>query len=215
MSFAAYFPYLVNSIILLGPGGILRSKPNIYDSVFFRFPWLFPSLYVRELVGRYLGVYLKSLPYDQSLTADAITGRIDGETESARETSSKVVPPLDVSAIVRWQFENHQGFIHGFLSTTQHGPITNQHADWAKVGASLRDDVRATLQKPNRLKNQKLLVILGDTDDIVRADEMSHDLSDLFGSSKHVEIKIVSGGHGFPVPCSRELVEHIWQFWDL
>ena len=110
---------------------------------------------------------------------------------------------------------SHKGFIHGFPSTTQYGPIINQHADWAKVGASLRGNQYGTSQAPNRLKNKKILVVLGDSDDIVRGDEISQDLNGLFGSSEHTEIKIVSGGHGFPVPRSREVVEFIWHFWDL
>ena len=213
MAFAAYFPHLINSVVLLGPGGILRSKPRIYDSIFFRFSWLFPSWYLGKLIGRYLGVYFRDLPYDRPTVKDAITNQ--NNQEMAEQSGGTPFPPSDIPAITRWQVENHKGFIHGFLNTSQNGPITCQHADWARVGALLQDKGCEKSLTPNRLKSQKLLVILGDADDIVRADEFSHDLTSIFGNSSYAEIETVPGTHGFPVPCSQEVVERIWKFWKV
>lgn len=62
MSFAAYFPCLVNSIVLLAPGGILRYLPQGYETPFFRYPRLVPPSYLRKLVGHILGVKMSGAP---------------------------------------------------------------------------------------------------------------------------------------------------------
>ena len=132
----------------------------------------------------------------------------------AGEPSFKGHPHLNVAAVRKWQFENHGGFVHAFVSTTQHGPLIDQHADWAKVGSHLRGDTPTSSPVLNRLKHKRILVILGEADDIVLADEISQDLQHLFGGSKLIDVRIMSGDHGFPFPCHQEVEEHIWQFWE-
>lgn len=56
MSFAATFSYLVNSVILLASGGLIRSLPAGYESAFFRHHPLVPTIYLRHLVATILGV---------------------------------------------------------------------------------------------------------------------------------------------------------------
>ena len=209
MAFAAHFPYLVNSIILLAPGGILRYKPKVYNSIAFRYPSIVPLRYLRKLIGRYLGVYLHDRPY--SRTADSNSNSMQEEsTASATELGN-----LDVPAIVRWQFEKHQGFLHGFLSTSQHGPITHQHHDWSRVCGIVNGDSKGISDRPSKLYDSRFLVIFGESDDIVKVTETSEELYRLLGGRKHVEIKSVPGSHGFPYPFSRETGEHICDFWEL
>lgn len=50
----------------------------------------------------------------------------------------------------------------------------------------------------SKIHNSKLLVILGGTDGIVTANEVSEDLGPML-ELEHVELRTVPGGHGFPV----------------
>lgn len=213
MAFAADFYKFVNSIVLLAPGGIIRRLPAEYESFFFRYPFLLPSSYLRKLVGKTLG--LKDLesatgysaPHDQSHMA----------CEIAREAKAVGKEPLDVPGIVRRQFDNHRGFIHSFASTVQYGPIQYQHSDWRRVCSIIKGDTAGTPASSHQSKlfDSKILVVFGDADSIVLAEEVSADLLQLVGDPEHVEIKVVAGSHGFPVPSCDEVAKHISDFCGL
>ena len=68
LPFAAHYPYLVKSIFLLALGRLLRVLPDDYQSVFFRYPSLTPSWYLRRLVGKILGVDLASTVHTRAET---------------------------------------------------------------------------------------------------------------------------------------------------
>ena len=199
MSFAAYHPHLVNSIILLAPGGILRTLPKGYLTPFFRYPRLVSSTYLRKLVGQILGVKLSNgrplMDFPDKATNNALP---------------------DMQAIVQWQFDHHKGFVHSFVDTVAHGPFMYQHSDWKKVCDIISGKVQGLgpAGQPTQLHNSKLLVIFGDTDSIVIERDVAADLSEMLGGPSHLICKTVPGGHGFPVPCSSDVVQHICDFWQ-
>lgn len=210
MAFAADFYHLVNSIVLLGPVGIIRRLPAEYVTVFYRHPILLPSSYLRKLVGKTLGLkVLKvtpgySAPDDQSHMA----------SETALDAKTVREKALDIPGIVRWQFDNHRGFVHSFVSTVQYGPIQYQHSDWRRVCSIIKGDTTGTPPSSHKCKlfDSKILVVFGDADSIVVAKEVSADLLQIIGDPKRVEIKIVGGNHGFPVPSCDEVAEYISDF---
>ncbi|KAL9100975.1 MAG: hypothetical protein Q9163_003717 [Psora crenata] len=213
MSFAADFPYLINSIILLAPAGIIRKLPKEYETSFFRYPHLVPFSYLRRTVGKIVGVDLSPHPID-------FTSRDEPDKPGpnvAQGAQAVEKAPLDVPAIVQWQFDNHRGFVHSFINTIQHGPLLHQHADWEKVCNVIKGDIAKTTpaSRSSKLFNSKILVIFGDTDSIIVAKDVSEDLSKMIGGAEHVQFKLVPGGHGFPVPSSDEVVRHITEFWGL
>ena len=210
MAFAADFYYLINSIILLAPGGIIRRLPAEYENMLFRYPSVLPSSYLRALVGKLLGLKLSSSDvgrsgfHDQSQIA----------AEVAQESKSVGSRVLDIPGILQWQFDNHRGLIHSFISTIQYGPIQYQHSDWRRVCSIVKGDTTRTPLSSHHCKlfNSKILVIFGDADSIVRAEEVSADLLLIMGDSEHVEFKTVAGGHGFPEPSCDEVANHISDF---
>ena len=213
MAFAAQFPYLVHFIVLLAPGGILRYVPDSYASLMFRYSFLVPSLYLRRAVATLLGVTVSNKAVPKNV------GRSSGHevAKGTRIAMRKAV--LDIPGIVQWQFNFHKGFCHNFVDTIAFGPIMNQHSDWRKVcdvikGNEPSSPSDAERCRVSRLQDSKLLVILGDADDIVVVDDVSKDMNDLFGGPEHVDIKVVSGGHGFPVPNCDQVFEHIRQSWQ-
>ena len=203
MSFAAYYPYLINSIILLAPVGILPYLPKEYEIPFFRYPRVvsfIPSSYLRSMVGNILGVDLKGTP------AENLKTKTVGENAT-----------LDIPAIVQWQFDHHKGFIHSFTNTIAHGPLMYQHSDWKKVCSIIRGIPTGSVRsnEDSRLLNSKLFVIFGDSDELVTEKDNTAELSEMLGGSQHFEYKVVPGGHGFPVPSSNAVVKHVCEFWGL
>jgi pimeloyl-ACP methyl ester carboxylesterase len=213
MSFAAHFPYLVNSIVLLAPGGILRYLPKEYETTLVRYHYLVPSKYLRRVVGNILGVNLSNSPLGHTNPVD------QDQTGPEVSQDAKLLRQgvLDISAIVQWQFDYHKGFVHSFINTIEHGPLTHQHADWEKACNVIKGDTikSSASSRSSRLFNSRILVIFGDNDGVVVEKHVSDDLSEMIGGSEHVEFKVVPGGHGFPVPSSEEVVRHISEFWGL
>jgi pimeloyl-ACP methyl ester carboxylesterase len=54
VSFAENFPQLINSIVLMAPGGLYKSLPPQYHSWPVRYPWIFPSTYVKLIIRKLL-----------------------------------------------------------------------------------------------------------------------------------------------------------------
>lgn len=210
MAFAADFYYLINSIILLAPAGIMRRLPAEYENMLFHYPSLLPLSYLRTLVGTLLGVKVANSNVGHS-------GLLD-QSQIAAETAQELKPvgsrALDIPGILQWQFDNHRGLIHSFVSTIQYGPIQYQHSDWRRVCSIVKGDTTRTPLSSHHCKlfNSKMLVIFGDADSIVLAEEVSADLLYIMGDSEHVEFKAVAGGHGFPVPSCDEVTNHILDF---
>lgn len=213
MAFAADFPYLINSIILLAPGGIIRRLPDEYETIFFRHPSLMPFSNLRNLVGKTLGLKISHSPIGCShFHAQSQSG---GEKAQEAQLMGKEV--LDIPGIVQWQFDNHKGFIHSFISTHLYGPIKYQHSDWRRVCSVVKGDTAHTSPSSHssKLFNSKILVIFGEADSVVRAEEVSADLLDIICDPEYVEFKIVPGDHGFPVPSCDEVAKHISDFCGL
>ena len=205
MAFAADFPYLISTIILLAPAGIIRRLPAEYRSVFFRFYSLIPFFYMRRIVGKILGVKTSHSPTPKQ-------NQIAPEIPPLPQGMEKGL--LDVPGIAQWQFDNHKGFVHSFISTIRYGPIQNQHSNWRRVCNVVKGD---TTQSPpsshnSKLFGRKILVIFGKTDSIVRAEEVSADLLKIIDDPNHVDFVVVAGDHGFPVPRCDEVAKHISDF---
>ncbi|KAL8639312.1 MAG: hypothetical protein Q9228_003644 [Teloschistes exilis] len=201
VSLAAHYPCLINSIVLLAPGGLLRALPTGYGNPLYQFPRLVPTGYLRKLVANIIGV---------RVSADS------GEVPVIGVDVMKKAP-LDAAAITQWQFDHHKGFVYSFIDTVVHGPLMNQHADWKKLCDIIRGPSIGAVPtgQPSRRFDSKILVIFGDEDGLVVKEEVSADLLQMLGDPKHVDIRVVTGGHGFPMPSSDDVVKHIGIFMNL
>ena len=215
MAYAARYPQHVESMILLGPGGILRQMPDDYRSLFFRYPTLCSSELLKRLVAKAQGVKLTSSRNAPIMQKEAVT--LLNETDDMKDTEPWYKKNLDLPAIVRWQFENHQGLIHTFVSNYQYGPIMYQNKDWEIVGKIIKGEAVATKTTSTslRLRGGRILAIFAIDDSIANSKEVSQDLLQLIGATESVEIRWISGDHDFPVHKSDEVVDHIASFWDL
>ena len=210
MAFAANFPYLINSIILLAPGGIIRRLPDEYESIFYRYPSLLPSSFLRNVVGKTIGLRISH----STLGSSDPRGQSHKGPEIAEEAQVMGKKVLDIPGIVQWQYDNHKGFVHSFVSTHRYGPIQHQHSDWRRVCNIIKggsSHVSPSIESSKDFNN-KLLVIFGDGDDVIRAGEVSADLLEMIGEPEYLDIKVVAGDHGFPVPRHDEVARYIAEF---
>lgn len=215
MSFVAHFPYLIRSIILLAPSGIIRSLPKGYESIFFRYSTIIPSSYLRRFVGSILGAKLGKAPQICAVSKESPAH--ESESQLSGDSSALIAKQfINLSSVVQWQFDNHRGFLHSFVNSSQHGPVWHQQSDWKKVCEIIQGKKGNPPghQSYHHLQNSKILFIFGDSDEIIMRNEIIEDFEQMLGGSENVEFKVVPGDHGFPASSSKEVVRHISDFWE-
>ena len=212
MSFFARFPYLIRSIILLAPSGIIRSLPGGYGSIFFRYPSIVPSSYLRRLVGCLLGTKLGMMT--QIRTEEKEPPVHEAESQLSANSALGAKQTVDMSSVTQWQFDNHRGFVHSFVNTSQYGPVQDRQSDWNKVCEIIKGKQKHGSGYPSyNHQNNKILFIFGDSDEIIIGKEIIEDFEKMLGSSEEFQFKTVAGNHSFPVLSSEEVVRHIFDFW--
>lgn len=206
MHYAATHPELLESVVLLGPGGILRHLPTEYTKWAFNFPFLDGTEYVRRAVAQCVGA-----------TTPIAHGSEVTESEGEANTIDRQKP--DMAAIVQWQWDSHEGFLHSFVDTLRHGPIMHEHEDWRAVCKILNRQTAPAHSTSGKsgLYGGKLLIIFGNDDTVVRKSEVLPEVEEMLGSGveNHLEVRSVPGGHGFPTTEGPKVVEHIAKFWQL
>ena len=102
--------------------------------------------------------------------------------------------------------------MHSFVDTVQNGPIQYQHDEFQKASDIICGKNTDPSTTHSKLKNSRVLIICGDDDTVVPADETEEDWSKLLPG--HIEFRTVPGDHGFPIPSGQAVVEHICKFWE-
>ncbi|KAF1349987.1 Alpha/Beta hydrolase protein [Delphinella strobiligena] len=122
---------------------------------------------------------------------------------------------VSVADAVNWQLHSHAGFLPAFISSIQHAPISNQHAHWRKIGSKLATQRESRSAENQRLglREGKVLLILGKTDDVVFSGDVSQDAKEVLGEDS-VDIKFLEGGHDLPVVAAHAITETILAFWE-
>lgn len=147
--FTSYFPNLVKGLVLVAPGGIIRTRNISFMNRFLYSSGFLPEWMVRGLVGSKLrtGSQVQAPeenPEDieRAETASMISVSTSASTSTRRTkavflSSDRLLlhdnPYSTVSAVVDWQIQNHQGFVPAFISTIRHAPIHNQQERWSII----------------------------------------------------------------------------------
>lgn len=179
----------------------------------------FPSTLVQWLVWTRLGGYSSELQAETS--GVEVTDAIEAETAphpalvpDSQAPLSRRRPSVSVANVVSWQLKNHNGFLPAFISSIQHAPIIGQHDRWRLIGSRLAaqklhpDDTEAL---SNGLREGKVLLLLGKSDSVVLAEEVSGDAKGVLGEG--VDVRILEGGHEVPITHAEAVVSTIVQFW--
>lgn len=160
MSFAAHFPHLISSIVLLAPSGLVRNLPADYQTVLAHADWQFlPRSWLVAQVRHILcgGVHSRvtiatavaaatqtaavvAVPGDPHHPPAGMTGLSVQATErpmlQPRDLDPRERPLVeaDVVDVMHWQIDCNAGFVDSFIGSLRHGPVSNQHREWRMVG---------------------------------------------------------------------------------
>jgi pimeloyl-ACP methyl ester carboxylesterase len=113
--------------------------------------------------------------------------------------------------LVRWQFERHDGHVGSFASTLLYGPVQGQGEVWKGACEVL---------KGKRSKGgERLVVVCGAEDDVVKADDVREDLKGFMGGGEEGELlfETLPGGHGLLADerVCRNVVQILGREWGI
>jgi pimeloyl-ACP methyl ester carboxylesterase len=155
--FAAYFPDMVRGLVLLAPGGMLRPH-HVSRQSRFLYSGILSQRLLHWVVRKRLGV--TSARQDTQTLQDPGTAAIGEEIRGTDGTQSKgpllsvMRPNVTAAEAVRWQIDNHRGFVSSFVSSMQYASIarTKETTElWKRLG----------------LRKDKVIIFVGKTDPIV------------------------------------------------
>ncbi|KAK5692913.1 hypothetical protein LTR97_010389 [Elasticomyces elasticus] len=223
-AFKSYFPDLVGSLILIAPSGLLRPKHISFTSKL-----LYGNLLPQWLVKYYVANRLKGkppVPFAQSYKG----GIPEATVDPARVVNSEVPvnghpalaanseaalfadkPGISPANTVAWQLDAHPGFVASFVSSIRHAPITNQHARWRLIGARQTARRSSGASNTQGLKEEKVLILLGEQDGIIVAEEVEDDATEVLGA-KNVKCVRLEGGHDVPIVNAKGCVDAMAAF---
>lgn len=222
VNFAATFPHMVQSLILLAPAGLIRAE-NIghYSRLIFTSgvvpERLLETLTRRRLrtpIGNAMAKKRRTSTFSEAdktvlspLGDGSKEGFIDAAVEEAVDLNtdddtldSPSHVEANIAAFLRWMLDAHQGFVPSFMSTIRYGPLLGQQSYWRELAK----------RQPGTTA-----VILGRNDELIQKGDYKEDALPLMGGEKNVFWRVVPGGHNMPFTNSKEVLEAIHEFWDL
>lgn len=201
---AVAFPKLVTSLVLLAPGGLIRSHHFGWKSRLLYSSW-FPEAVREGIVRRRLqGASVQSSSSGSEKSGDAAEEAVSAEIKGNRDPDfesaplSKDRPGVTVASVVQWQVENHEGFVRSFISSIRNASIEGQREKWARLGE----------------RKDKTLIVVGFSDSVIVHDELKEDAFGAIGEEK-IEWRVIDAGHEFPITKSEEVVAEISAAWGL
>ncbi|KAK4097523.1 alpha/beta-hydrolase [Parathielavia hyrcaniae] len=222
--FAASFPHLVSSLVLLAPAGLIRAESfgALTRAVFTS--GLVPPRLLHWITRHRLRRPIRSSGKRGTTTTNnpdpetRTTSKPDPVTASLTETTPLLDNPTDqqqppkeepepeprhaleqrVLRAVHWQIAHHAGFVAAFMSCIRHAPLVGQHEAWARL---------------SRRAPGTTAVVLGRGDEIIDPDEYAADALPLLGGEGRVRWSVVPGGHDFPMTYARETLREMYKAW--
>ena len=222
-SFTSYFPSLVESLILIAPGGLLRHS-RIATSSKLLYSNLLPTRLVEYFVRRRLRGNTPYTPPSQrkrKTPPDAAESEVPASHPAlARDSEAPIFPDrpsISVADAVAWQVDTHPGFLPAFISSIRHAPVSDEHERWILIGE--RCTARRTIaagaaaEALPGLDENKVLILLGKHDSVIVADEIDEDATAALGGKENVKVMRLEGGHDVPVVNAKGCCEEIIKFW--
>ncbi|KAI0135465.1 alpha/beta-hydrolase [Daldinia grandis] len=215
-NFAATFPHMVESLVLLAPAGLIRAENFGRASRLVFTSGIIPERLLAWLTKRRLrqpiassvskrarksinGVAPKS-PLQSGVKEDYV----DVAVQEAVDPVEEEVPPTpferQVLGYVHWALDFHYGFVQAFMSTIRYGPLMEQHGYWRQLAK----------RKPGTTA-----VILAKDDSLIPKDDYAEDALPLLGGEDNVYWRVVPGSHNFPFTHAKEALERIHEFWGI
>ncbi|KAF2007229.1 alpha/beta-hydrolase [Amniculicola lignicola CBS 123094] len=193
--FTSYFPNLIRGLILVAPGGLIRTSHITWKSrLLYSSRGIIPEWLIHKMVAGRLWTgpdVARSIEPEPDLAAVSLNESKGGLRSQAVYTSSHTTllpdnPNSTVGKVVDWQIQYHKGFVPAFVSTIRHAPIHEQQPRWRVVGENMNK---------GRCPLRRVDIILGETDPIIVAEEIVEDAKEVLGE-EYLRVKLVRGsGH--------------------
>jgi pimeloyl-ACP methyl ester carboxylesterase len=198
--FAATFPHMVSSLVLLAPAGLIRAERFGRITQFVFSSGIIPERILAGITSRRLQRPIASsnkVPRPEKTAALEIA-----EAEMADPPKGDSAAPLEqrVTMYVRWMVQHHMGFVPAFMSCIRHAPLTHQHDSW-KMLAKRAPGTTA--------------VLLASRDEIIDAQDYERDGLPLLGGKENVLWEVLPGGHDFVMTDVEPIMEQLDALWDM
>ncbi|KAF7191323.1 Serine hydrolase-like protein [Pseudocercospora fuligena] len=220
-SFASYYPELVESLVLIAPGGLLRpTRLSLTSQILYS--GVLPNWFVYYCVDKRLriGGSGGSKPMAK-LRRASLTAAVAEETPDdvdphapGQDSLSPIFddrPCITPSTAVQWQLDVHPGFVPAFISSIKYAPIHDGWERWRLIGKRCEAKRNSLNPEPRGMK--KVLVILGTKDVIIMPEETAEDATAALGK-ENVQIVKLNGGHDMPLTNDYGCVDAMTKFWD-
>ncbi|ETS86646.1 hypothetical protein PFICI_00474 [Pestalotiopsis fici W106-1] len=229
VNFAAAFPRLVASLVLLAPAGLIRAANIGRASRLVFTSGLVPERLLEGLTRRRLRAPIGNAVAKRRRASSVSSVTNGGAVAAAAAATTLELPgasmdkegyvdvavqevvdddtpnspsPIEakIASYVRWMLDYHTGFVPSFMSTIRHGPLLEQHHYWRELAK----------REPGTTA-----VILGRQDELIQKADYKEDALPLMGGEGNVFWRVVSGGHNMPFTNSSEVIEAIHEFWGI
>ncbi|CAJ2501575.1 Uu.00g044280.m01.CDS01 [Anthostomella pinea] len=218
VAFTRYFPHLVRSLSLVATGGLIRPYHVDWRSWLYYSSGSLPEFLVRALVKRRLRP--RAMPvHGTDIIAAESEQKVDGDGDCNGGEGfdsafiSRRQPGVTVSSVVRWQVDNHPGFVGAFLSTIRNAPIYAPQEDWVALSSILRSRRNGSAGLKLGIQGGKILIVLGEDDPVVVRGETVADAEAVLGSDG-VQVTVLAGGHELPMTRSSGVADAIERSWN-
>lgn len=225
-NFAAAFPHMVETLVLLAPAGLIRPENIGRASRLIFTTGLVPERLLarltkwrlRQPIDRAVSKRARrpSSSSSSSLAVAAVRQAIEGGESVFDAAAQEAVDPNDdneealpqgptpfertVEGVVHWTLDNHDGFVPAFMSTIRSAPMMGQHEHWRQLA---------------RRKPGTTAVLLGRHDQLVQKDDYAEDALPLLGGGDNVFWRVVPGAHNFPFTHAPQALECLYEFWGM
>jgi pimeloyl-ACP methyl ester carboxylesterase len=213
--YASWFPEAVESLILIAPAGLLRRNRVAWWSKMVYGGFLPTSLVEKMVKKRLLGDSTQQQPEKTSVgivqSAEAEAPAKSNEQNSGLFSGR---PPFSVATSVAWQADAHPGFVSSFISSIQNSPISAQQHRWQIIASRLdeqRSNPNDSVAAKQGLREGKVLLLLGDKDTVIVADEVAEDAKEAMGQV-NLQTEVLAGGHDLPIAGVESCAKAIGDF---
>ncbi|KAI1428184.1 Alpha/Beta hydrolase protein [Xylaria sp. FL1777] len=209
-NFAATFPDMVESLVLLSPAGLIRP-----ENIGRLSRLVFTSGLVPERLLAWMTKSRLRSPIDNAVSKRRSTANkalspgedkedfVDVAVQEVLDQPTQQSPtPFEVEVVnfVHWSIDHNEGFVPSMMSTIRYAPLMEQQQYWRMLAK----------RKPGTTA-----VLIGRDDNLVQHEDYSEDALPLIGGKENVFWRIVPGAHNFPFTHSKSALKAIYEFWGI
>ncbi|KAI1124694.1 Alpha/Beta hydrolase protein [Nemania abortiva] len=210
VNFAATFPDMVESLILLSPAGLIRPENIGRLSRLVFTSGIVPERLLAWMTKSRLrapidnAVSKRKTPAGKTLPSieekeDMVDLAVQEAVDPAKEQSPTPFE-IDVGSFVHWSIDHNEGFVLAMMSTFQYGPLMEQQQYWRLLAK----------RKPGTTA-----VLIGHDDNLIQHEDYEEDALPLIGGKDNVFWRLVPGAHNFPFTHADSALKAIYEFWEI